>query len=196
TNYCGSNFAANNAYCQQNWGRTATGTGSGGRGICPENWHVPTYYEWVVILDGMESGGGTMHQNALGIGWKGTNAGSRARSKCMCGLGVPTPSCVDDVQINWMHQRWDYGVDALHLGILPTGLRDVGYWLDPNHTNPYIPDREPAVLWLRGEVANLWTSSVRDEKYVVILHFAAWTAQVQHSVEVRVNGLPVRCTRD
>jgi uncharacterized protein (TIGR02145 family) len=77
--------AANTAAAKVNHGRTASGSGRGGRGICPPNWHVPTDNEWGIILDGMESGGGTVHQSSELSDWLGTDAGTRGKSKCTVG---------------------------------------------------------------------------------------------------------------
>jgi uncharacterized protein (TIGR02145 family) len=76
--------AANSDNCKINHGRSASsGTAIGGRGICPPNWHVPTDFEWGVLLDAMESGGGTAHQTtSVNSTWVGNDAGTRGKARC------------------------------------------------------------------------------------------------------------------
>jgi uncharacterized protein (TIGR02145 family) len=174
TTYCTG--AANTDNCKLNWGRTATGSGSGGRGICPENWHVPTDFEWGVILDGMESGGGTEHQNASDTNQYGTNAGSRAKSSCTCG----SSTCVDDAKANWYYHATNSGTDNYGFRVLPAGGRA--------NTGSYFNGR--------GSSAYFWSSSASSSADAWSRDFYYSMAPVGRYNLNRSYGFSVRCVRD
>jgi uncharacterized protein (TIGR02145 family) len=117
--------AANLTNSQYNHGRTAhSGTGTGGRGICPPNWHVPTDYEWGVLLDVMESDGGTAHQTIDFWGWVGIDVGARVKSKCtVADHGSTGDMYVNDTQANWYYNSGTLGTDDYDFHVLPSGLR-------------------------------------------------------------------------
>jgi uncharacterized protein (TIGR02145 family) len=166
-----------------NHGRSAAGSGTSGRGICPPNWHVPTDFEWGVLLDGMESGGGTVHQNASGTGQYGTNAGSRGKSSCTCGSGVTGSSCVDDVKSNWRYYSATSvaGIDYYGFRVLPAGYRNFnGSDFDG-----------------RGGCAYFWSSSATSAAYAWARAFYYSRAEVfRYYGNGRSWGFSVRCVRD
>jgi uncharacterized protein (TIGR02145 family) len=178
-NYCTG--AASTTNCNQNWGRTAAGTGSGGRGICPENWHVPTDYEWGVILDGMESGGGSVHQSTNSSGQHGTNAGSRAKSSCTAPSGtISGDTYVSDTQANWYYHDTYSGTDNYGFRVLPAGCRNFN---GSNFNN-------------QGRTAYFWSSSANNSMLVKYRYFNYTLATVYRGNITRTYGYSVRCVRD
>jgi uncharacterized protein (TIGR02145 family) len=175
--------AANAANAKFNHGRTAhSGNTTGGRGICPPNWHVPTDNEWGIILDGMESGGGTAHQNASGFDYYGTNAGTRGKSKCtVADNSTAGNTYVNDTQANWYYYSSTLGTDVYGFRVLPSGYR-AGH-------GEYITHQ--------GVGALLWSSTAANGADAVFRYFAANTSSVQRAYESdRSSGLSVRCIRD
>ncbi|MDR0691687.1 MAG: hypothetical protein LBF69_01470 [Prevotellaceae bacterium] len=168
--------AANAAGSKFNHGRTSSGSGTGGRGICPPNWHVPTDHEWGIVLDGMESGGGTAHQNASNIGYYGTNAGSRGKSKCTCTSG----DCSSDTDVSWYYSSSNQGTDVYGFRGLPAGYREYN---GSSFTN-------------RGNHAIFWSSSANGSSNAWRRDFNYTYATVRRYLNYRSNGFSVRCIRD
>ena len=159
----------------QNHGQTDGGATTGGRGICPPNWHVPTDHEWGIILDGMERDGGTAHQNASGAGWYGTTAGMRGKSTCTCTSG----DCNNDADVSWSNSS--QGTDVYGFRALPTGYR--------NHNGSYFDNR--------GIYAIFWSSSAYSSSYAWIRAFYYGNPTVHRSNGYnRSYGFSVRCIRD
>jgi uncharacterized protein (TIGR02145 family) len=174
--------AANATNAKFNHGRTAhSGSTTGGRGICPPNWHVPTDNEWGIILDGMESGGGTTHQNASGTGTYGTNAGTRGKSKCtVADKSTSGDTYVNDTQANWYYYSSALGTDVYGFRVLPSGNRhsDEGF------------------LETRGSRIILWSSSGFSDTHVWRRDFGVASASVYRAPVIRASGGSVRCIRD
>ncbi|MDR0692400.1 MAG: hypothetical protein LBF69_05120 [Prevotellaceae bacterium] len=169
--------AANTANCKINHGRTSSGSGNSGRGICPPNWHVPTDFEWGVIFDTME-GSGTAHQNASGTGWYGTNAGKYAKSKCACSSG----GCNNDTNVSWYYHASTSGTDVYGFRVLPAGIRE----------------SNGSYFNLRGHYARFWSSSATSSSVAWNRAFAYEYATVARngSNYTRSIGFSVRCIRD
>jgi uncharacterized protein (TIGR02145 family) len=112
--------AANLDNSKYNHGRNDhSGTVTGGRGICPPNWHVPTDFEWGQIFDAMESTGGTRHQTASGQAAYGADAGKRAKAACSCLAGDAT-----ETNTCWENLSSSYdGIDAYGMRFLSNGGR-------------------------------------------------------------------------
>jgi uncharacterized protein (TIGR02145 family) len=173
--------AANTANAKANHGRTASGSGRGGRGICPPNWHVPTDNEWGILLDGMESAGGTAHQNASGTGTYGKDAGSRAKSKCTVADKSTTGSTyVNDTQANWYYYSSTLGTDALRFRALPSG----------NRTNT------GSSFYHRGLDLSLWSSSLASTANALYREFSYDLSNTLRKNAPRSHGAPTRCMRD
>jgi uncharacterized protein (TIGR02145 family) len=174
----GSASATNSNF---NHGRTASGSGTGGRGICPPNWHVPTDFEWGVILDGLESGGGTAHQNA-DVGWYGTNAGSNSKSSCNCPTGTTVGDpCVNDTLVNWYDDDIYKGTDIAHFRVVPTGLRACG----------------SKNIVRAGVECMFWSSTARNVLNAYVRRFDFEHGQVFRGNEwMRCNAFSVRCVKD
>jgi uncharacterized protein (TIGR02145 family) len=164
--------AANTTACKQNFGRAAgSGTATGGRGICPQNWHVPTDFEWGVLLDAMESSSNsTAHQNASGAGWYGSNAGTRGKATCSGNSSDTNPS-------------WDSGAgtDIYHFRIIPTD--------DRNGDGSAGADR--------GAHSYLWSSSAYSTSSAWYRHYLSGNANVfRNGSYTRSLGVSIRCLRD
>jgi uncharacterized protein (TIGR02145 family) len=164
-----------------NHGRTASGSGTGGRGICPPNWHVPTDFEWGVILDGMESGGGFTHQTTSKQGEVGTDAGSRGKAACTVGDNLDSgDSYVTDTQPNWYYAIGKTGTDDFNFRVLATGQRfpNTGYYAN------------------RGKITNIWASSAGNVEYAWNRGFYSTRTTMNRSTLTRSFGLSIRCIRD
>jgi uncharacterized protein (TIGR02145 family) len=172
--------AANATNSNFNHGRTAhSGTGTGGRGICPLNWHVPTDYEWAIVLDGMESGGGSAHQNVSGSTFAGIDAGSRGKSKCMADEGSSSTQ-ITDTQANWQYSAAAdaLGTDAYGFRALPVGLRSSLFFGN------------------RGNNVYFWSSSARSDFDAWYHTFSSGSARTYRNAIARVYGNTVRCIRN
>jgi uncharacterized protein (TIGR02145 family) len=173
SSYCRS--AASTTNCKLNWGRKSSGSGSEGRGICPENWHVPTDFEWGVILDGMEESASTAHQNASGVDWYGYNAGSRAKSSCTCGNGK---ECYADTIAYWGYTT--SCKDTYGFRIVPAGCR---FCTSQAYSG-------------RGESAYLWSSTAESDVAAQYRRFDRSVYKVGRLYYGRRFGLSVRCVQD
>jgi uncharacterized protein (TIGR02145 family) len=167
-----STGAANTANAKLNQGRTAhSGTGTGGRGICPVNWHVPTDFEWGVFFDAVEGGSSTAHQTASGTGWFGTNAGKYSKSACTGTATDIAPLWADDA---------NRGIDSYGFRVLPTGFRRSN---GSDFTN-------------RGVWTEIWTSSASSETTALYREFFNYQATAMRWSWPRSDGYTVRCIRD
>jgi uncharacterized protein (TIGR02145 family) len=168
--YLGSTSPANAG--TYNHGRTAhSGTGSGGRGICPENWHVPTDAEWGLFFDAVE-GSGSTHSSVSGNNWVGVNAGKWSKAAC---LGDATDSAP-----LWTKNNGTDGEDTYGFRGLPSGYRD-----DTGFSFNY-----------RGARVYFWSSSANSSSYAWFREFFYNHAGVVHWADYRSRGYSVRCIRD
>jgi uncharacterized protein (TIGR02145 family) len=172
--------AANAANSKFNHGRTASGSGTGGRGICPPNWHVPTDNEWGIILDGMEDGGtSTIHQTTNSTGYIGTYAGKYGKSTCT--TASSSGAGVDDTHAYWYYNaETTTGTDQYGFRVLPSGGRDYS----------------GSAFYNRGNRAFFWSSSAYDGTVAWSRAFHYSMATVYRNYDVRSYGLSVRCIRD
>ncbi|MDR3183887.1 MAG: hypothetical protein LBT49_00565 [Prevotellaceae bacterium] len=171
--------AANEANSKFNHGRTApAGTGAGGRGICPEHWHVPTDFEWGVLLDAMEGGGsGTVLQTAPGKSWYGVDAGKKAKSTATCTSG----SCNGETEAKWgWKDKSVMGTDLYGFRALPAGYRR----------------NSGSHFHTRGNYAYFWSSSAYNSSDAWIWHFRDEEARVFRNGASRSSGFSVRCMKD
>jgi uncharacterized protein (TIGR02145 family) len=170
--------AANADNSKFNHGRSSSGLGDSGRGICPEHWHVPTDFEWGIILDGLE-GGGTAHQNASDTDYKGTYAGKYGKSTCT--TTSSSGAGVDDTHAYWYYNTDDTkGTDKYGFRVLPAGRR--------NYSG--------SNFYRRGILAFFWSSSAYSDVRAWIRSFGYAEARVARSSARRSNGFSVRCIRD
>jgi uncharacterized protein (TIGR02145 family) len=156
-----------------NHGRTAhSGTGTGGRGICPPNWHVPTDFEWGVFFDAVEgSGTGTVHQTAASSDWYGADAGKKSKAAC-------TGTTTDDAPL-WT-DNGNRGTNSYGFRGVPAGLR--------NHDGSH--------FYSRGILDYFWSSSVSSSSRAWQRGFYYDRDSVTHYANSRSHGFAVRCIRD
>jgi uncharacterized protein (TIGR02145 family) len=182
------------AACRINYGLTSTGN-RGGSGICPEHWHVPTDYEWAVLLDVMEGdGNGSLHQNfsyQQNLGTPGaTTAETSAvrRSKSVCNCAATTRNCATDSEAYWsIHTSNIYvGTDLYGFRVLPAGYRSTA--------------AGDQGFYLRSDVGNIWTSTpfIDSSAWSRLFHFRISGFHNYTLVEIRSRseGLSVRCIKD
>jgi uncharacterized protein (TIGR02145 family) len=159
----------------QNHARSDAGAVTGGRGICPPNWHVPTDGEWGDILDVMETG--TKSHNT-GINWRGTDAGTRAKSKCTCPLAA---RCDTDPDVTSWHGGSDVGTDFYAFRVQPNGSPSYG----PGGSFGY-----------RGTNGYTWSSSVANPTDAWVREFDYNQTGTYRNYTARSLGYFVRCIRD
>jgi uncharacterized protein (TIGR02145 family) len=155
------------------------GRGANNHGICPPNWHVPTDGEWGDLFNVMETGS-KVHNTS--IGWIGTTAGSRAKSKCTVGdNGTTGATYVSDTQANWYYNSSTLGVDFYGFRVLPAGYRAY----------------DGIAFYSRGVSAHFWSSSAYSDTYAWRRHSWAGDARVYRNGDsYRSEGFSVRCIRD
>jgi uncharacterized protein (TIGR02145 family) len=174
---------ANTTGAKVNYGRKTSGSNDiGGSGICPAEWHVPTDFEWAVLLDNMESAGGTRHQTtdpsqAVNF-WFGEDAGGRAKSKATC---LPTTvTCATEVSTSWDYKAGTTGEDTYGFNALPAGFRR----------------SNGAAFGRLGEQGVFWSSSANDAILAVNRQFYAENSAVRRTFDLRFYGFSVRCVKD
>jgi uncharacterized protein (TIGR02145 family) len=166
-----STGAASATVAKINQGRIAhSGNTTGGRGICPPNWHVPTNNEWGVFFDAVE-GSGSVHQNVSGNIWVGINAGKFSKSAC-------TGTATDSAPL-WSDNT-NKGTDSYGFRVLPAGYR---------HPSG-------SVFSSRGVESQFWTSSVYSSAAAAYREFHYGEARVKQRLDNRSNGFSVRCIKD
>jgi uncharacterized protein (TIGR02145 family) len=162
----------------QNHGQSDGGATTGGRGICPPNWHVPTDGEWGDVLNTMETS--TTNHNTS-TGWIGAIAGSRGKSKCtVADKSTSGGTYVSDTQANWYYNSSTLGTDFYGFRLLPTGLRRP----DGSYFNS------------RGTETIFWTSSASSSTNAWSRQISYNAATVERYRDYRSFGFPVRCIRD
>jgi uncharacterized protein (TIGR02145 family) len=153
------------------------GRGAGGHGICPPSWHVPTDFEWAVVLDAMEGDGtGTVHQEGSGTASHGSNdqTGAGARAKSVCN-GTAT-----DADAYWTTSPSWYGNDAFGFRVLPAGSRA----------------SNGSTFYGRGAGADFWSSSLSYVSSFAWSRSFSYGGEVYHDLSYRSYGFSVRCVRD
>jgi uncharacterized protein (TIGR02145 family) len=161
----------------QNHGQSDGGATTGGRGICPVNWHVPTDGEWGDVLNAMETGAKVHNTSA---GWIGTGA-SRGMSACSAPSGITSGNTyVNDTQTNWYYSAQVSGTDNYKFRVLPAGRR----YANGSDFN------------LRGSYAQFWTSSAYNASNAWKREFNYNTNAVQHVADTRSYSHTIRCIRN
>jgi uncharacterized protein (TIGR02145 family) len=165
-----SNWAGDPAYSTGSGsGNTNNGgRGTNNRGICPQNWHVPTDGELGDILNAMETG--TKNHNTSS-NWAGTDAGSRGKAKCTCSTG----NCSTDAITFWNQDN--IAQDSYGLRVLPAGYRI-------NRGSNFAR---------RGFEAVYWSSSVASSADAWFRYFYDNDDQVSRIYNSRSNAFSVRC---
>jgi uncharacterized protein (TIGR02145 family) len=171
SNYFTSGAPGSTANADKNNARGAVTVKSGGRGICPGGWHIPTDREWATMLDAVESNT-TYTVNQTGTGWWGVDAGRKLKS-------AATFTTTDPGNGSWLDHD-NRGSNTAGFGAVPAGYRsDNGSQFSNRGLNVYY-----------------WSSSVANATTAWRRTFDYNNAQVSRYNNNRSNGLSVRCVRD
>jgi uncharacterized protein (TIGR02145 family) len=145
---------------------------SGGRGICPMGWHVPTELEWATMLNAVD--GTSVFTAQTGTGWVGTNSpGVKLKS-----AGTYSSETVADGR--WAANSGTNGTNTTGFGAVPAGYRNYN----------------GSQFYNRGIGAIYWSSSVGNATNAWSRQFAYNYAQVYRALYNRSYGFSVRCVRD
>jgi uncharacterized protein (TIGR02145 family) len=165
------------------YGFTAIGTTAGanvnnargGRGICPEGWHIPTSYEWAVMLDAIN--GGTIFRDQSGVGMKGDNDSVEGVKLRLTATYIGS----DPGDGSWRYEHEQLtGTDIYGFRMVPAGNRDGGGW----------------GLYGRGSSAIIWSSSVRNATSAWHRTVNWMDPGVSYYNDSRSVGMSVRCLKD
>lgn len=159
------------SHAGRNNGRGGTDIYGGGRGICPEGWHVPTDREWAQLLDAVE-GSTTFTAGQAGTGWWGTVAGKKLKSS---GTYIGSDRG-DGCWADHTHR----GTDEYGFSALPAGYRR----------------SNGSMFVTRGLAVAYWSSSVSRKGYAWCRNFNSSTAQVYRVNNARSYGYSVRCVKN
>jgi uncharacterized protein (TIGR02145 family) len=175
-NYFDTGAPGTTANADKNNARGGAAVKSGGRGICPMSWHVPTDREWAVLLDKVEGdGGGTTFTNSqTSVGWWGADAGKKLKSS---GTFTKTESDLGDG--SWIDDV-NRGADDTDFSVVPAGTRF----------------SNDALFHYRGAYTMYWSSSATSLQDAWYRSFNHALLQVERNLWSRSNGFSVRCVRD
>jgi uncharacterized protein (TIGR02145 family) len=154
----------------------------GGRGICPEGWHVPTSYDWLAMIDAI-NGGTTNFLGRLGTGGVGIDEGAKLKSS---GTYTGTYSDPDPGDGRWRYESGEVhfsalGIDTYGFRILSTGMRYC--WDSPSFRS-------------RGSSAGFWTSTANSNVNAWYISFAYNDYNISHYNGNRGTGFSVRCVKN
>jgi uncharacterized protein (TIGR02145 family) len=117
-NYYSSGAPGTEPNADKNNARGGTYTKSGGRGICPKGWHVPTIKEWAIMLDKVDgNGSGDVFKTT--VPFTTTPVIIDAGVKLMSENTTNNP----DASGGWQAPA-KAGTDVYGFAILPSGYRD------------------------------------------------------------------------
>jgi uncharacterized protein (TIGR02145 family) len=165
----------------QNHARSDAGAVIGGRGICPPNWHVPTDGEWGDLLNAIDDN--TKNHNSTYNTWLGGNAGTKAKSACVCSSDTNCDTNNGEDAVTSWHGGPNNikGTDVYGFRVLPSGSRVA----------------DGSNFSSRGSATNFWSSSAfsASNAWCRVYNFSMATVN-RYSAHTRSNGFPVRCIRD
>jgi uncharacterized protein (TIGR02145 family) len=164
----GNYFASGTAPAEGNNGNKNNARGDVGRGICPEGWHVPTDYEWAVLLDAVDDAS-TTYIYQTGLGYWGTDAGAKLKSASTFLGGDPANGA-------WLAHDHS-GMDTYRFSVLPAGYVAT--------TNRAFSTRSVACI--------PWSSTVLDPTYAWFRRFDYAYRDVQRYRTYRSFAASVRC---
>jgi uncharacterized protein (TIGR02145 family) len=148
-----------------------------GRGICPEGWHIPTEYEWVVMLDAINNG--TRFRDQSGIGQQGDNdsaEGAKLKS-------TSTYTGSDPGDGSWYYENgYIVGTDIYGFRAVPGGYRSGTSF--------------GSGFYGRGMSAFFSTSSAFDASKAWNRSVNRMDPAVNRGNGARSVGMPVRCIKD
>jgi uncharacterized protein (TIGR02145 family) len=141
------------------------------RGICPTGWHVPTDYEWAVLLDAVDVAN-TTYTLQTGNGEWGTDAGVKLKSSSTY-LGA------DPGNGRWLDAA-SRGDDAWSFSAVPAGCRA--------HLGQSFIDR--------GTVSYFWTSSCSAKNIAIRRYLLYNSSGVTRMYNSRSYTANIRCVRN
>jgi uncharacterized protein (TIGR02145 family) len=151
------------------------------QGICPKDWHLPTDYEWAVLLDAVDPHCGS-YTSQVGCGWYGSDGVAGLAEGV--GAGVQMKSALTYFGADPGNGAWadddKRGNDATGFGAVPAGDRDITIMQ----------------LVARSTYVAYWSSSVGSPSNAWYRGFASIKAQVDRFLNSRSYGFSVRCVRD
>jgi uncharacterized protein (TIGR02145 family) len=160
--------ATNNS--KRNNARGAVTVNDGGRGICPPGWHIPTDYEWALLLNAVE--GNTTYTSQTSTGWWGTQAAVMLKSQAVFTASDPGDG-------SWLNDA-NKGTNTTGFGAVPAGLR---------YNNG-------AQFYNRGLQVVYWSSAVGSSSSAWYREFYYAYAQMRRNTSHRSFGFSVRCVRE
>jgi uncharacterized protein (TIGR02145 family) len=146
--------------------------GANVRGICPTGWHLPSDYEWAVMLDAVDDAA-TTYVLFTGSGFLGENAGIKLRS-------ASTYAGTDPGDGRWQTHTAYNGIDSYGFNVLASGHRD---WTGDNFMQ-------------RGTTAFGWASTVGHAQYAYSIYFRLGEPGASRVLFRRSRSYNVRCTQD
>jgi uncharacterized protein (TIGR02145 family) len=163
-------FESGTASAIDNKGSVNNARGDGGRGICPTGWHVPTDYEWAVLLDAVDDASTTFTLQPASGYW-GTNAGVKLKSSSTYLGGDPGIG-------SWLDSD-NRGSDAANFGVVPAGSRS------------YMGSG----FQRRGEIMSYWSSTPRLSSHAWRREMLYGEGGVYRAATLRSNGYSLRCVK-
>jgi uncharacterized protein (TIGR02145 family) len=151
------------------------------KGICPGGWHLPSEYEWAVLLDAVDVAADPDFINQSSRDNYGSDGAAGVNP---VGAGVQLKSAstyigTDPGNGAW-HDHTNRGNDATGFSAVATGYRSVNY----------------LQFVFRGYGTNYWSSSVNSSAYAWYRQLSNETTQVFRNFVERSYGFSVRCVQD
>lgn len=105
------------------------------RGICPENWHIPSIEEWQALVDAVESLGGSSSDLVSWAGWGTKTTDKFGFSAVPTGYRISNGWYIDKRAVFWSSTEKD--ADAVHVYNLMSGGGWATYWNKERDASAY-----------------------------------------------------------
>jgi uncharacterized protein (TIGR02145 family) len=151
------------------------------QGICPATYHLPSEYEWAVLLDAVDTKSPSKYVDQLGVGWYGSEGLAGSDNE---GAGVKLKSALTYMGSDPGNGAWsdndNRGSDATGFGAVPNGRRL----------------RDGTQFTSRGTYFYIWSSSVVSANLARNREITASSPNVGRYSNSRAVGFGVRCVKD
>jgi uncharacterized protein (TIGR02145 family) len=168
--YC--TYTTDATMCTQNAGK-----GAGYHGVCPTDWHIPTYAEWANMLNVVETGDKNIGTSIL---YQGTYAGWLLKTNDICLISEPICASDENRKANYptvaRRPTNPYGFDCL-----PAGIRET-----PVNTKS---------ITGRGNTGMFWASSGYSVSQAWDVRLARERDDIYTAYDTRAVGFSVICVR-
>ena len=136
------------------------------KGLCPNGWHVPSLFEWILLARNICTSGtcATDFPYDLTTGWRGTTEGGKMKVTPICG----TLPCWNTPNTG--------ATNSIGFAALPGGYSIPGMFLDVTYT--------------------FWMSSTKPDYNLLTFGLSFDKAQVSPSVCSETLGISVRCVKN